>query len=264
MNELANDKQQFLFKYSNRSSETRCTWFNYWNQLKSTEQCARYWAEASEHQCRVGRWRFLLVVQDNIRQPDLLTRNVENIDTAILARIPSKFIIVPFLCRARTEDRSVHNRSSLTCLSQTLDVMIWFFSSWRFHQVRKKINAKESNVRHQGVESTEGQDKQWVSHCCSSRVESICCTNALWSILHTDVSLPNYHQWLNETLLHRHSCRHTRLPGTPQQTIRTSHTMIRLISMHWNEFAKWSKDDGKCWQNDNLLITEGDKSVMFC
>ena len=41
--------------------------------------------------------RDLLVIQDNIRQPDLLAGNVEDIDTAVLAGIPSKFIVVPFL-----------------------------------------------------------------------------------------------------------------------------------------------------------------------
>lgn len=39
----------------------------------------------------------LLVVKDNIRQPDVLGRDVELSDSAVLARVPPELVIHPLL-----------------------------------------------------------------------------------------------------------------------------------------------------------------------
>ncbi len=54
-----------------------------------------YIVQEEQHPITISRW--LLVVQNNIRKPDLLARNVEHIDASIFAWIPSKFIVVPLL-----------------------------------------------------------------------------------------------------------------------------------------------------------------------
>jgi len=46
----------------------------------------------------------VLVVKDDIRPPDVLRRDVEHIDAAVIIRIPFQFVVVPVL------DRGVNNQ----------------------------------------------------------------------------------------------------------------------------------------------------------
>ena len=39
----------------------------------------------------------LLVVEDNVRPPDVIGGNVEHVDAAVLLRVPLKLVVVPVL-----------------------------------------------------------------------------------------------------------------------------------------------------------------------
>lgn len=85
--------------------------------------------------------KHLLVVQNNVRPPNLIRWNPYEFNPIILNRGPSQFVVVPHLKKPQHQAPSTNIVASLmtshkgqkllTCLSHRLVSIIWFTSSWR-------------------------------------------------------------------------------------------------------------------------------------
>lgn len=85
--------------------------------------------------------KHLLVVQNNVRPPNLIRWNPYEFNPIILNRSPSQFVVVPHLKQPQNQAPSANIVASLmashkgqkllTCLSHRLVSIIWFTSSWR-------------------------------------------------------------------------------------------------------------------------------------
>ena len=69
-----------------------------------------------------GRFRYLLVIKYNVRQPNVFGRHVQLGDTTVLSRIPLEFMILPFLMSMEEKAKwGVKNRKQM---------IIWEVYQW--------------------------------------------------------------------------------------------------------------------------------------